>query len=232
MRKKKREGSSTPLLLTLQGLLALGVVSLLSACSVQPKTPIFSASGFITDGGVIRLWRLNDQNSKPQVIMSVYSPYHHKNTTVSFYEYRRGNLWQVRRNVLNNHPTEEILRLDREDNVIFMQRQFDGRREQLSNDDIISLQFDAKRTEEISDALIVGEVKLVQGHWQNGKVTTCAGKKLFIEFEPQDRVWLEERHKNSYGTLTIAWLEAPAGRQLLLVANDDFCRWEPTKDKL
>ncbi|PHM28893.1 DUF1481 domain-containing protein [Xenorhabdus budapestensis] len=219
-------------MLTLQGLLALGVISLLSACSVQPKTPIFSASGFIADGGVIRLWRLNDQNSKPQVIMSVFSPYHHKNTTVSFYEYRRGNLWQVRRNVLNNHPTEELLRLDREDNVIFMQRQFDGRREQLSNDDIISLQFGAKRTEEISDALIAGEVKLVQGHWQNGEVTTCTGKKLFIEFEPQDRVWLEERHKNSYGTLTIAWLEAPAGRQLLLVANDDFCRWEPTKDKL
>ncbi len=27
----------------------------------------------------------------------------------------------------------------------------------------------------------------------------------------------------------MAWLEAPEGSQLLLVANEDFCTWQPTK---
>ncbi|PHM30090.1 DUF1481 domain-containing protein [Xenorhabdus innexi] len=216
----------------IQGLLALGLISLLSACSVQPKEPTFSASGFITDGGVIRLWRLNDQDSKPQVIMSVYSPYQHKNTTVTFYEYRHGHLWQMRRSVLNDNPMEETLRLDKNDNVVFMQRQFSGRREQLSNDDIINSLFDASRIKETSDALNAGQVKLRQGHWQNGEVTTCAGEKISIEFDPKAQTWLEERNKNSYGILTIAWLDSPEGTQLLLVANDNFCLWEPTKDKL
>ncbi|VTP59902.1 Protein of uncharacterised function (DUF1481) [Serratia rubidaea] len=30
----------------------------------------------------------------------------------------------------------------------------------------------------------------------------------------------------------MAWLEAPEGRQLLLVANEDFCTWEPQEDAL
>jgi hypothetical protein len=32
--------------------------------------------------------------------------------------------------------------------------------------------------------------------------------------------------------VNIAWLDAPEGRELLLVANDDFCRWEPKEDQL
>ncbi|MDR0218188.1 MAG: DUF1481 domain-containing protein [Enterobacteriaceae bacterium] len=216
----------------LQGLLALGLTSLLSACSNQPPKTIFSASGFITDGGVTRLWRLNDQNSKPQVIMSVYSPYQHKNTTITFYEYRQGNLWQVRRSVLSDQPVEETLRLDREADLIFMQRQLPDRREPLSNDEIISLQLDAEQVKETSDALIARKVELVQGYWQNGAVVTCAGKAILNKFEPYAQRWLEKRGRNSDRKLSIAWLESPEKRQLLLVANDDFCSWEPTKDQL
>ncbi len=94
------------------------------------------------------------------------------------------------------------------------------------------LKVDAKPIEKISDALIADKVKLLQGHWQNGRVTTCLGKQLFIEFGPHAQKWLEERQSNSSGLLTIAWLDSPEGKKLLLVANDDFCRWEPTKDKL
>ncbi|CDG86804.1 conserved hypothetical protein; putative exported protein [Xenorhabdus bovienii str. kraussei Quebec] len=219
-------------MLMLQGLLALGFISLLSACSVQPKVPLFSASGFITDGGVIRLWRLNDQNSQPQVIMSVYSPYRNTDTSVTFYEYRYGNLWQIRRSVLDNYPIDETLRIDKDNKVIFMQRQAKEHSEPLSSDEIVRLRFDAKRMKEVSDALMAGNVHLIQGYWQDGKVTTCSEKQLSIQFEPEDRAWLKEREKNSAGILTIAWLDAPEGKQLLLVANDDFCRWEPTKDKL
>ncbi len=32
--------------------------------------------------------------------------------------------------------------------------------------------------------------------------------------------------------MSVAWLEAPEGSELLLVANDDFCSWEPKEDLL
>ncbi|MDC9590455.1 DUF1481 domain-containing protein [Xenorhabdus sp. XENO-10] len=232
----------------LQGLLALGGISLLSACSTQLKTPLFSATASVIEsGGVVRLWRLNDQNGKPQVIMSVYSPYHNqdirnqnihiedtynRNTMVTFYEYRHGSLWQIRRSVLDNPPIAETLRIDQDNSVIFKLRQLQKRNEPLSDDDMARLKSDAEQIEKISDALIADKVELLQGHWLNGRVTTCSGKQLFIEFEPYDQKWLEERSSNSSTLLTIAWLDSPKGKQLLLVANDDFCRWEPTKDKL
>ncbi|MDX7992170.1 DUF1481 domain-containing protein [Xenorhabdus sp. psl] len=226
----------------LQGLLALGFISLLSACSIQPKTPLFSASGFVTDGGVIRLWRLNDPNGEPQVIMSVYSPYLNKNTTVTFYEYRHGSLWQIHRNVLDSLPAEktsiakesiaETLRIDQDNAVIFKLRKLKEHNELLSDDEVDRLRSDAKYIEETSDTLIAEKVKLFQGHWWNGQVTTCSGKKLIIDFDAHAQTWLKERQNNSLAPLTIAWLDLPEGKQLLLVANDDFCRWEPTKDKL
>ncbi|WP_244183387.1 DUF1481 domain-containing protein [Xenorhabdus kozodoii] len=221
----------------LQGLLALGFISLLSACSIQPITPLFSASGFVTDGGVVRLWRLNDHDNQPQVIMSVYSPDlnkipRNKNTIVTFYEYRHGSLWQIRRNLFDDPPIVETLRLAQDNSVIFKLRQWQKRHEPLSDDDIARLQSDAKQIEKASDTLIADKVKLLQGHWQNGQVSTCSGKQLRIEFDPDAQRWLAERQSNSAGLLTIAWLDSPEGKKLLLVANDDFCRWEPTKDKL
>ncbi|OCA55607.1 DUF1481 domain-containing protein [Photorhabdus namnaonensis] len=213
--------------------MTLGFVFALSACTNQLKEPSFSASGFIADDGVVRLWRLNDQDSKPRVLMRVYSPYRNDNTVVTFYEYKHGDLRQIRREILSDkNPLSEQLRLDKSGDVIFMQKQSKARRELLSSDDIVRMQFDAKRTLELSDALIAGNVRLMQGHWNNGKVTTCAGETISVEFESYARLWLEQREKSSYGQLTIAWLEAPVGRELLLVANNDFCRWEPTKDSL
>jgi hypothetical protein len=29
--------------------------------------------------------------------------------------------------------------------------------------------------------------------------------------------------------VSVAWLEAPEGSQLLLVANENFCTWQPTE---
>ncbi|WP_335673741.1 DUF1481 domain-containing protein [Xenorhabdus hominickii] len=210
----------------------MGFISLLSACSIQSKVPPFSASGFVTDDGVVRLWRLNDQSSKPQVIMSVYSPYRNKNTTVTFYEYRHGNLWQIRRNALDSSSVAETLRIDQNNTVIFSLRQLKEYNESLSDDDVNRLRFDAKRIEEISDALIAGKIQLLQGYWQDGQVTMCSGTQLAAGFEPHALKWLKERRNSSFGSLNIAWLDSPEGKQLLLVANDDFCHWEPTKDTL
>lgn len=93
---------------------------MLSACSSEPKLPEFSANGFIADDGVIRMWRLNDDKSQPLVLMVVYSPYKGSDTSVSFFEYREGKLWQIRSQILNAGEQEilEQLRFNKADDVI------------------------------------------------------------------------------------------------------------------
>ncbi|WP_331273586.1 DUF1481 domain-containing protein [Providencia rettgeri] len=213
----------------------LGTISMLSACSSNaPKLPEFSASGFIADDGVIRMWRLNNAKSQPLVLMVVYSPYKGTDTSVNFFEYRSGNLWQIRSQILNqkNGDITEQLRFDKNNEVIFMQRTQDGYKTPLSTDEITRWRFEAERILETNTALIVGGVKLYQGRWQQGKVTTCEGDVREVTFEPYAENWLQSRAKVWHSQLNLAWLESPEGNQLLMVADTDFCRWQPSKDSL
>lgn len=208
---------------------------MLSACSSNaPKLPEFSASGFIADDGVIRMWRLNDAKSQPLVLMVVYSPYKGTDTSVNFFEYRSGHLWQIRSQVMNQQGGDitEQLRFDKNNDVVFMQRTQDGNKTPLSSDDIIRWRFEAERILETNTALVVGDVKLYQGHWQQGKVTTCEGEVREVTFEPYAQDWLESRAKVWQSKLSLAWLESSEGNQLLMVADTDFCRWQPSKDSL
>lgn len=208
---------------------------MLSACSSNaPKLPEFSASGFIADDGVIRMWRLNYAKSQPLVLMVVYSPYKGTDTSVNFFEYRSGNLWQIRSQILNqkNGDITEQLRFDKNNEVIFMQRTQDGYKTPLSTDEITRWRFEAERILETNTALIVGGVKLYQGRWQQGKVTTCEGDVREVTFEPYAENWLQSRAKVWHSQLNLAWLESSEGNQLLMVADTDFCRWQPSKDSL
>ncbi|MBG5894681.1 hypothetical protein CHI95_20770 [Providencia rettgeri] len=208
---------------------------MLSACSSNaPKLPEFSASGFIADDGVIRMWRLNDAKSQPLVLMVVYSPYKGTDTSVNFFEYRSGNLWQIRSQILNqkNGDITEQLRFDKNNEVIFMQRTQDGYKTPLSTDEITRWRFEAERILETNTALIVGGVKLYQGRWHQGKVTTCEGDVREVTFEPYAENWLQSRAKVWHSQLNLAWLESSEGNQLLMVADTDFCRWQPSKDSL
>nr|WP_314267690.1 DUF1481 domain-containing protein [uncultured Moellerella sp.] len=226
-----RRGIQNPLLLVRKGLLILGIASVLSACSSKPPLPEFSASGFIADDGVIRLWRLNNPQSQPQVLMVVYSPYKSTDTSITFLEYRNAQLWQIRSQVFDAHNPNmsDQLRFNKNDDVIFMQREVAGKKMPLTQDDIVRWRFEAKRILDVSTALITGDIQLYQGYWQQGKVTTCSGEIRNITFEPYAENWLKTRMGERAQKLTIAWLESPEGTQLLMVANDDFCKWEPTK---
>ncbi|EMI5492893.1 DUF1481 domain-containing protein [Providencia stuartii] len=217
-----------------KGLLVLGVLSMLSACSSRSQFPEFSASGFIADDGVIRMWRLNDAKDNPQVLMVVYSPYKGTDTSVNFFEYRSGQLWQIRSQILNAGQQQimEQLRFDKNENVIFMQRVEKEQKTALSQDEIIRWQFEAKRILDINTALVIGGVQLYQGRWSQNQVVTCDGDIKKVEFEPYAQNWLESRAKVWHKQLNIAWLEAPEGNQLLMVADTDFCRWQPSKDSL
>ncbi|MEY1581101.1 DUF1481 domain-containing protein [Providencia manganoxydans] len=207
---------------------------MLSACSSRSQFPEFSASGFIADDGVIRMWRLNDAKDNPQVLMVVYSPYKGTDTSVNFFEYRSGQLWQIRSQILNAGQQQimEQLRFDKNENVIFMQRVEKEQKTALSQDEIIRWQFEAKRILDINTALVIGGVQLYQGRWSQNQVVACDGDIKKVEFEPYAQNWLESRAKVWHKQLNIAWLEAPEGNQLLMVADTDFCRWQPSKDSL
>lgn len=213
-------------------LMTLGLAFGLSACSSQSDTPQFSASGYIADSGVVRLWRQDNAQQQPQVLMSVYSPYAGDNTRVTFYEYQNGVLREIRRSDLGHDAQSVELRFDEQGQVSFMQRQLATRREQLSADNIAVYQLEAKRILELSSALRAGKVNLIQGRWQDGIVTTCAGKTLRLSLDDNSQAWLSKRGANSAQPLGVAWLDSPEGQQLLLVANQDFCRWEPQSGSL
>lgn len=212
-------------------LMTLGLAFGLSACSSQ-SSPQFSASGYIADSGVVRVWRQDNAQQQPLVLMSVYSPYSGDNTRVTFYEYQNGILREIRRNDLGQHPQSVDLRFDEQGQVSFMQRQLAERREQLSNDEIAVYQLEAKRILELSSALRAGNVRLIQGRWQDGIVTTCAGKALRLNLDDSSQTWLSRRGGKSAQPLGVAWLDSSEGQQLLLVANQDFCHWEPTSGSL
>ncbi|AJJ63417.1 DUF1481 domain-containing protein [Yersinia aldovae] len=213
-------------------LMTLGLAFGLSACSSQSGSPQFSASGYIADNGVVRLWRQDNAQQQPLVLMSVYSPYSGDNTRVTFYEYQNGFLREIRRNDLGHDAQSVALRFDKQGQVSFMQRQLATRREQLSADNIAVYQLEAKRILELSNALRAGNITLIQGQWQDGIVTTCAGKTLRLSLDNDSQAWVNKRGANSAQPLGVAWLDSPEGQQLLLVANQDFCRWEPKAGSL
>lgn len=221
-----------PLLFIRQVLVAVGIAVCLSACNSHPYIPRFTASGFVADQGVIRLWRKDDDQHRAQVLLSVYSPYRRAGTVTTLYEYQNGVLRQIKRSDADGGWDSTQLRFADDGTVSFMQRQLATRREQLSSDEIALYQYQARRLLEVSDALRAGKVKLLQGRWLRGEVQTCDGRWLKPGLSANSEAWIEQRARNSSQPVNIAWLDAPKGRALLLVANGDFCRWEPKEDQL
>lgn len=221
-----------PLLFVRQALLVIGIAGGLSACSSHSDLPTFTASGYVADQGVMRLWRKDDDQQRPQVLMSVYSPYRGPGTVTTLYEYQNGELRQIKRTDADRDQDSIQLRFADDGTVSFMQRQLATRREQLTSDEIALYQYQARRVLELSDALRVGKVKLMQGRWQQGVVQTCDGQSIKPGLDKHAEAWIARRARNSSQPVNIAWLDAPEGRELLLVANDDFCRWEPKEDTL
>ncbi|CAI1163045.1 DUF1481 domain-containing protein [Serratia entomophila] len=221
-----------PLLFIRRALVVVGIAVSLGACSFHSDIPSFTASGYVADQGVIRLWRKDDEQHRAQVLMSVYSPYRGPGTVTTLYTYQGGILRQIKRTDADGDRDSIQLRFADDGTVSFMQRQLATRREQLSSDEIALYQYQARRILEVSDALRAGQVKLLQGRWLRGEVQTCDGQRLKPGLSANAEAWVEKRARNSSQPVNIAWLDAPEGRALLLVANDDFCSWEPKENQL
>ncbi|RLM27470.1 hypothetical protein BIY29_02155 [Brenneria alni] len=229
--KHLSRGAISPLLLLLRRFSIGAAILLTVACSSHTPPPSVFASGYISDRGVVRLWRKDDSQHNIIRLIVVYNPLQGDDTVVSRYLYQQGNLREIKRSLETQKDDIEI-RFTEKGTVSFMQRQLAERRESISDEDLTLYQWDAKRLLELSEVLQAGKVILKQGTWQNGQVVTCAGQWVRPYFDSLSMGWIVQRRQQLIGTLSIAWLEAPEGTQLLLADQGSFCRWEMEAESL
>lgn len=199
----------------------------LAGCSSQQKIPDFTASGYLADRGAVRIWRKEGSQNATH-LKTIYTPFTHTATETTDYQWQKGRLVSIERQRSGEHTESVTMRFDLDGKLSFMQRQLEGRREALSADAIALYQFDAGRMLNISDDLLQGRVVLHQGHWTpSGTVTLCHGGERAPRFDRYASSYIIQHQPESGRTLSIAWLEAPGGTQLLLVSPEDLCPGEP-----
>ena len=222
------EGAVTPLLSYWRRPLLLVGALLLAACSHDSSLPPFTASGFAGDQGAIRIWR-KDSGGETH-LLSAFSPWHRGNTSLAEYRWQGDALTLIELNIYANPPEHVRVRFDDRGELSFMQREVNGQKQQLSSDQIALYRYRAEQIRQTSDALRQGRVVLRQGRWQaNNMVQTCEGQTVKPELDTWALNHIAQRQSRSSLAVSVAWLEAPEGAQLLLVANEDFCHWQPTE---
>jgi hypothetical protein len=218
----------SPLLSVWRRSLALAAVLLLSACSHNSTLPPFTASGYVDDQGAVRIWR-KDTNGETH-LLAAFSPWRSGSTTTSEYRWQGDLLTLIELNIMSKPPEHIRVRFDDQGELSFMQREVDGQKQQLSSDQIALYRYRADQIRQTSDALRQGRVVLRQGRWHaNGTVTTCEGQTVKPDLDTLAIDHIEKRQSRSSMEVSVAWLEAKEGSQLLLVANEDFCTWQPTE---
>lgn len=205
---------------------------ILFGCSSTPDIPPFSASGYLADRGVVRIWRKNSDHHSVH-IRTLYTPFSGGEGEVTDYVWLEGSLISIQRQVKGKQPDDVTLRFDQVGGLNFMQRQLAGRREAVSPDAIELYKFDAERMRNLSDALLSGRVFLKQGHWLGSdRLETCEGQQVRPAFDADDRQLLIQQQQSASAPLMVSWLEAPEGLQLLRVSQQDDCSQQPTEDDM
>lgn len=213
--------------------LSVLVLSLfLFSCRSTPDIPPFSASGYLADRGVVRIWRKNSDHQSVH-IRTLYTPFSGGEGEVSDYVWLEDALTSIQRQVRGNEPDDVTLRFDQAGGLNFMQRQLAGRREAVSPDAVELYKFEAGRMRSLSDALLSGRVFLRQGHWLgNGIATTCEGQRIKPAFDAETLQRLRQQQSHAPAPLMVSWLEAPEGTQLLRIGQQDACAQQPTEDDM
>ena len=74
---------------------------------------------------------------------------------------------------------------------------------------------------------------LRQGHWLgDNQVRDCEGSVLKVTFDSGTLIALNRQQQRQPQPLTVSWLEAPEGIQLLRASQEDECRWQPKESDL
>lgn len=205
---------------------------LLAGCGSSSKLPDFTASGYLADRGTVRIWR-KDRLPHSSHLITVFTPFNATGTQTTDYLWQNDKLVSIERHTDSQPPESVTLRFDQDGSLSFMQRQREGQREALSPDAVALYQFDAGRMLKISDDLLEGRVLLKQGRWSaSGVVTLCQGGNVEPGFDSQSLRYITQHQPQSGQPVSIAWLEAPKGTQLLLVSAKNECADEPVADDL
>ncbi|MDU1091338.1 MAG: DUF1481 domain-containing protein [Leclercia adecarboxylata] len=222
------EGAVSPLLSVWRQTMALAGILLLSACSHDSSLPPFTASGYADNQGAVRIWRKDTDDEVH--LLSAFSPWHSGSTTTSEYRWQGDTLAFIDVNIYSKVPEHVRVRFDDHGELSFMQRDIGGLKQQLSTDQIDLYRYRAEQVRQTSDALRQGRVVLHQGRWHaDGTVTTCEGQTLKPDLDSWATEHIGRRQSHSSMEVSVAWLVAPEGSQMLLVANEDFCTWQPTE---
>lgn len=204
----------------------------LFGCSSTPDIPPFSASGYLADRGVVRIWRKNSDHQSVH-IRTLYTPFSGGEGEVTDYIWLEESLISIQRQVKGKQPDDVTLRFDQAGGLNFMQRQLSGRREAVSPDAVELYKFDAQRMRNLSDALLSGQVFLKQGHWQGKNLLeSCEGQQVRPAFDADDLKLLTQQQSSASAPLMVSWLEAPEGIQLLRVSQQDDCSQQPTEEDM
>lgn len=204
----------------------------LFGCSSTPDIPPFSASGYLADRGVVRIWRKNNDHQSVH-IRTFYTPFSGGEGEVTDYVWLEESLISIQRQVKGNQPDDVTLRFDQAGGLNFMQRQLSGRREAVSPDAVELYKFDAERMRNLSDALLSGQVFLRQGHWLgNNVLESCEGQQVRPAFDADALQMLTQQQRRASAPLMVSWLEAPEGIQLLRVSQQDDCSQQPTEEDM
>ncbi|MBZ6397597.1 MULTISPECIES: DUF1481 domain-containing protein [Pantoea] len=216
----------------LQRFSALSLSLLLFGCSSTPDIPPFSASGYLADRGVVRIWRKNNDHQSVH-IRTIFTPFASGEGEITDYIWLEEALISVHRQVKGEHPDDVTLRFDQEGGLNFMQRQLAGRREAVSPDAVELYKFDAQRMRHVSDALLSGRIFLRQGHWQGGNlIESCEGQQVRPAFDSDALRTLAQQQRGSASPLMVSWLEAPEGVQLLRLSQQDDCAQQPKEEDM
>jgi hypothetical protein len=208
-------------------ILTLILSVLLVGCSSHSSLPDFTASGYLADRGVVRIWRKNSDRDSVHM-MTVFTPFSGGTADVTHYNWTDGKLMSIARQVKGDRPDDVTLRFNAEGKLSFMQRQLAGQRQAVSDETVELYQFDAGRMRDISDALLAGRIMLHQGHWLgNGRVQSCEGAILTPDFDAATRQRISQMWMRDKQATMLAWLEGPDGNELLLQGQADDCQWQP-----
>ena len=225
--KRFDRGAIAPLLFNRRNAALLAGMLLLQACSGKSAIPPFTASGYASDDGAVRIWRKDESHGSVH-ILAVISPWGQGATATREYRWQDDRLASIELTELSKPQEQVKVRFDEQGGLSFMQREVDNNKQQLSSDQVALYQYRATQLKQTSDALRSGRVALYQGRWQaDGNVVTCEGKTVEPALDDTAMAYIRQRQSHSAVPVDVAWLEAPEGAQLLLVANEDFCRREP-----
>lgn len=204
------------------------VLFLCAGCSLKESSNI-DATALVVDSGVLRIWR-KDIHQQPNTIIMAFSPYSGDSQLIRF-NFIHGSLSQIITTIESQPQITEQLHFDDNGNVTYNQRQLKDRREQLSEEYIQLAKYVTKQTVILSHALISQRIKLYQGQYNNSIVTNCNGIGIRLSLDETQKKWLNTRNKNRKKQ-GVAWIITPYGTQLLLIADEDFCVWQPTYEQM